>query len=109
MVYQVEITAYAEKRVGEIFDYLMYYVGGYGNPGAASRFANDYGDALQRLANSAHAYVLCEDAELASMGERKIHFRKLDYKLFFHIDNDTVIIDLICHDSQDYLAQFHLQ
>ena len=106
MVYRVSITEYAEQCLDECLDYLMCYVGGTGNPQAVKNFVEDYAKVLDCLAVSAHSYGLCEDEALATLGERKIHFKHLSYKVFYHIKDSSVIIDLICHDSRDYKKLF---
>jgi len=102
MVYRLEISDYIENRVDEIYEYLFSYVGIFGNPTAAFNFLREYEQVLNRIANSAESYKICDEEELAVLKIRKVHFPHLKYKLFYHVKDDTAIIDFILHDSQDY-------
>ena len=103
MPYQVDISPRAKQISKECFDYLMHEVEGCGNPFAASRFIKEYDELLNRLVDHASSYNFCEEKHLRKMGIRKARFSRLNYKVFFHVtDDDTVIIDLICHDLQNY-------
>ena len=103
MTYDIEVSSKIHKLIDENLNYLLNHVGGFGNATAAANFLREYEVTLCKLSQNAASYGLCEEVELSKIGIRKIHFPHLKYKIFYHIKNNTVYIDFISHDSQDYL------
>lgn len=102
MVYRLNITSKAHQCVADIAEYLYNSVGSFGNPGAAAKFLNEYEVALDILSKQAESYAVCEEGELRLNGYRRIRFKTLRYKIFYRVEENVVMIDLITHDSQDY-------
>ena len=102
MVFQLNITSRAEQNLAEILDYLQNRVGIFGNPQAAKNFLREYETALNILSKNATGHNFCEEEYLYKSHYRKLHFRKMKYKIFYRVEGDIVTIDLITHDSQDY-------
>ena len=102
MAYQYRISPRAEKSFRDCLEYLLYKVGGTGNIQAGQNFLNDFQRTVAQIKDNANSYPICEGEKLQSLCIRKIHFKHMKYKIFFHLDKQTVVIDLICHDLQDY-------
>lgn len=101
--YQYSFSTKATNSVNNCLYYLLYYIGGTGNPQAASNFIKNLDLTLEKISHSAEAYAICEEEQLSKINQRKAHFAHMQYKVFFHIDkNGVVIIDLVAHDMQDY-------
>lgn len=103
MTYRLEITSRAQQCMVDIVEYLYYAVGGVGNPRVATKFLSEYEMALSTLARQAGSYAFCAEDGLRQHGYRRIRLKTLNYKIFYRVVNDAVIIDLITHDSQDYM------
>lgn len=103
MVYRYEISPRGEYCFRQCLDYLLYEIGGTGNIQAAKHFIKEFEKALHQIELGAKSYAICEEKWLRALEIRKIHFAKMSYKIFFHLkENNTVIIDAICHDLQDF-------
>ena len=102
MAYQLEITSRANECLVDIVVYLYYHVGGVGNPVAALKFLVEYEHALDVLTHQAESFGILSEKGLAEYGYRKIRFKTLHYKIFYRVQDENVIIDLITHDLQDY-------
>ena len=100
MAYKYRHTDKSIESFNKHLEYLLYSVGGTGNIQAATNFVRDFDDTVSFISSFPLGFTTCEDLDLPN--EQKIHFRHLNYKLFYHIEGDTVVTDLICHDSQDY-------
>ena len=92
--------------MGNILDYYKNRVNGTGNPIVAQKFLNELEKTLIRIEKSAASYAFCEDGRLRKKGVRKAHLRHYKYKVLYHINGSDVIVDAICHDSQDYENMF---
>ena len=102
MAYRYEISSCGERCFRRCLNYLLYEVGGIGNVQAAEHFVDDFRRTLRRIELGAESYAICEEKRLRALGIRKIHFARMRYKMFFHLEDDVVIVDLICHDLQDF-------
>ena len=69
---------------------------------AADHFYDDFEEALDRLRLNAEGYSYYEDEKMAAIGYRKIHFKNLNYKIFYRVKGDVVYIDMVCHDLQNH-------
>ena len=102
-MYRIEFSSLARQAANDFYDYLLFRVGGTGNPQAADHFYGDFSATLKRLERDAESYgYYYEDEKMAAIGYRKIHFSSLDYKIFYRVKGNMVYVDMICHDSQDY-------
>lgn len=106
MNYNIELSPKADQKLGEIFEYFKLKINNTGNPIIAQKFANDYREILDLLKGYADSFIFADSESLRSKGIHKIHFRHLNYKIFYHIIDNTVIIDIICHDKEDYTKFF---
>lgn len=100
--YKIEYTEYGRLTIERCAQYLADEVGADGSVQAARHFVREIMEACERLAMSAESYALLENSQLREKGLRKIHFRKMRYKMIYHVIESTVFIDAIFHDLQDY-------
>lgn len=102
MQYRLLISPDAEKDVQEAFDYLAYSIEGVGNPLVAKKFYLDLEDAFEKIELFPEGFSICEDAELAAVNLRKIKLSHYNYDVFYHIIDDLIIIDMVCHNLRDF-------
>lgn len=102
-MYRIEFSSLARKAVNDIYDYLLYKIGGTGSVQAADHFYDDFEVALRKLELNAESYgYYIGDEKMAAIGYRKIHFENLNYKIFYRVKGDVVYVDMVCHDSQNH-------
>ena len=102
MTYQINFTPRADKSIDNCLDYLLYQIGDTGSPQAAKNFMKDLEQTLNIIRVSAKSFPFYEDERLQKRGFYKIHFLHHNYKIFYRLDRDIVIIEMIVHDLQDY-------
>ena len=102
MVYKVEFTEYGANTRDDATEYLLYKVGGTGNPQAAKKFMDELDDTLDRLEAMAESFAYCENPKLYVNKIRKLHFRHMAYKVFYRVEGNIVFIDAILSDRRDY-------
>ena len=102
MVYQLKFTPRADNSIDKCIDYLLYQVEGTGNAQAARNFIQDLEQTLNLIQTSAKSFPFYEDERLCKRGFYKLHFLHHNYKIFYRIDGDDAIIEIIMHDLQDY-------
>lgn len=100
MGFKVKLTPQGEETYFNCLEYLLYYVGGFGNPQAAKNFILDYEKTLDSLERNANGYAILEGPEFRTFAYRKIHFYHMSYKIIYHIEDDIVFVDAILHDKQ---------
>lgn len=101
MPYKVSFSDSAFEDYISCVEYLLHDLE---SPQAANSLIKDVDNAIERLSKYAGYYDLCDNPNLAMRGIRRIRL-KHRYKLFFHIDNDEVIIDAMLHNLQDFEAR----
>ena len=106
MVYRLNYTSVARESIDACIEYLLYSVGGAGNIQAAENFLKDYSETIAKIANSAESYALCENEKLRALGIHKVHFGRMKYKVFYTIEGDVVIVQLVCHDLRNFQELF---
>lgn len=99
MDYRVVVTPDAED---DFECFLTYLLMKRNNPQAARHFIDDFEATKQRLATVAGSIKLCDNECLKQNGYRRLNFIEMDYFVLFRIVGDTVIIDKVFHDLQDY-------
>lgn len=72
------------------------------NPIAAEKVIQDAEKTMNKLTYLAESLKLCEEPELAIQGYRVIFFQKHDYVMLYRVDENTVYIDGIFHQLQNY-------
>ena len=99
MEYKVVLTAEAKEHFMQIIHYLLYKLK---SRQAATNVTNDFEETITRLSHVAGSLKLCDDEILQAKGYRTIHFRQHKYLMVYSMDGDTVFVEGIYHDLQDY-------
>ena len=99
MAYKVHLTKIAERQLDDI---IFYTINVLKNIQAAINVWEDALQTIQNLEYSAGAFSLCQEDELSVHGYRRVHFKNHDYLMLYLIEGDTVYIDRIYHELQDY-------
>jgi plasmid stabilization system protein ParE len=99
MIYKVKVTINAEEDLDNIVNYLQYEKR---NSQAASNLLLDFEKTVKRLSYSAGSIMLCSNTYLNERGYRRIGLEHYRYFLLYRIENDTVVIDKMFHELQDY-------
>ena len=86
MDYKVVVTSDAEEDLDRFLQYLLFEKK---NEPAAGNILDDFGDTLNCLKNVAGSLSLCEN-------------QRLRYFMLYRIEENTVFIDDIFHELQDY-------
>lgn len=103
MAYNVIITPPARHQLEM---YIAYTLCELKNLQAARSIKDDARETKKRLSNIAGSLPLCKDKVLAKNGYRRILFKKHDFFMVYRIDNNTVIVDAMYHELQDYESVF---
>ena len=99
MEYRVLITSDAEADLDAFIKYLLVEKK---SEQAASNVLDDFEITKQNLARVACILKLCNNPRLKELGYRRINFQSHRYFMLYRIVGDTVIVDNIFHELQDY-------
>lgn len=102
MNYDVEITPEAEKDFDRFVDYLVNVKR---NRQAAGHLIDDFEDTIDTLSIVAGNLKLCSDMRLRKLGYRRMNFLSMRYFMLYRVEGNTVIVDAIFHEMQDYENQ----
>lgn len=69
---------------------------------AARNLLNDFEVTKASLTNVAGSLKLCDNPKLRELEYRRINFLSHQYFMLYRIENDTVYVDNIFHELQDY-------
>lgn len=97
-------VSFSDEAFDEYIGCVEYLLHNLENPQAAVSLVDDVDKGVERLRRYAGDYALCENPSLALRGIRKIQL-KHRYKLFYHLDDNEVIIDAMLHNLQDFEAR----
>lgn len=108
MGYKVIIMPPAKRRLDM---YVLYTVETLGNRQAAKAILADARETRKRLSTVADSLKICDNPLLAKYGYRKIKFAKHKFAkhkfvMLYRIQDDTVIVDGMFHELQDYEGIF---
>ncbi len=103
MVYKVVIMPSAKRRLDR---YVYYTIETLRNRPAAKAILADARSTAKRLSVAAESLKICEHPILAKHGYRKINFAKHRFVMIYRIEDDTVIVDGMFHELQDYEGIF---
>lgn len=103
MGYRVIIMPPAKRRLDR---YVLYTVETLGNRQAAKAILADARETKKRLSMVADSLKICDNPILAKHGYRKIKFAKHKFVMLYRIQDDTVIVDGMLHELQDYEGIF---
>lgn len=99
--YKIEITDLAEKDLEETADYIAFYLK---NPSAAINTVRGIRRQINTLRNFPERNELDDDPILAGLGVRMDYYK--NYKIYYVVENDVVIVVRILHmlvDSRAWL------
>ena len=99
MGYKVVVTSDAENDLDQFIQYLLFKKK---NFQAAQNVLNDFEATKISLSNVAGSLKLCDNLKLRKLGYRRINFLSHRYFMLYRIENDTVYVDNIFHELQDY-------
>ena len=99
MVSKVIMTRRAQEQLE---DYVAYVLLIKENPQAAKSILDDALETRNTLIVVAESLKLCDDEDLHALGYRKISFHKHDYLYLYQVIEDTVYVEAVYHEQQDY-------
>ncbi len=99
MQYELEIQGKVERKVDRI---LYYLENNKKNHQAVVNFLDEYEECLKDIVDSPESYAFCTDDRLRNLGYKHKHFSTMRYKLIYRIESNTVLIEGIYHDLEDY-------
>ena len=99
MDYKVIITEDAEADMDRFVHYLIFEKK---NEQAASNLIDDFESTIAILIHSAESLKMCENQHLKELGYRRINFISHRYFMLYRVEKDTVFVDNIFHELQDY-------
>ena len=99
MDYKVVLMKDAEEDLDRFITYLLLEKK---SEQAARNLLNDFEATKISLSNVAGSLKLCDNLKLRELGYRRINFLSHRYFMLYRIENDTVYVDNIFHELQDY-------
>ena len=99
MAYKVVLMKDAEEDLDRFIAYLLFEKK---SEQAARNLLNDFDATKTSLSNVAASLKLCDNPKLRALGYRRIHFLSHRYFMLYRIEKDTVYVDNIFHELQDY-------
>ncbi len=99
MGFKVVLTNRAQLDFKNITYYLLYKLK---SEQATISVTDDMEHTIERLSYMASGMKLCDDPRLHDLGYRTIHFKRHNYFMLYRIQDDTVYVDAIYHDLQNY-------
>ena len=99
MTYRLVITQRAEELLENI---ILYVAVKLSNKSAAAEILTDVEKVYAKLEYMAETFAFCEDPVLSSRGFRKIHLEHHDYVILFKVEAETVTIEGIFHELENY-------
>lgn len=104
MAYKVLITSDAENVLEEFVSYLLFEKR---NEQAAKSLLDDFELTKKNLERVAGSLKYCENPRLRELGYKRINFISHRYFILYRIEENTVIVDYIFHQLQDYENKFN--
>lgn len=98
MAYKVVVTADEE----DLNQYIRYLLTVKKSDQVAKNVLDDFEAVIQNLKSVAGSLKLCDNPRLKKLGYRRINFLSHRYFMMYRIVKDTVFIDSIFHELQDY-------
>ena len=99
MDYKIILMRDAEEDLDRFVAYLLFEKK---SDQAARNLLNDFEETKTSLSNVAGSLKLCDNPKLRKIGYRRINFLSHRYFMLYRIENDTVYVDSIFHELQDY-------
>ena len=99
MDYKIVMSKGAEEDIDRFVTYLLFEKK---SEQAARNLINDFEATKINLTNVAESLKLCDNPKLRELGYHRINFLSHRYFMLYRIENDTVYVDTIFHELQDY-------
>ena len=99
MVYKIVITPDAEQDLDGFIKYLLFEKK---SRKAAQNILDDFEATKNSLLQVAESLKLCENPKLKKFGYRRINFLSHRYFMLYRVVDNTIYIDNIFHELQDY-------
>ena len=99
MDYKIVMSKGAEEDIDSFVTYLLFEKK---SEQAARNLINDFEATKINLTNVAESLKLCDNPKLRELGYHRINFLSHRYFMLYRIENDTVYVDNIFHELQDY-------
>ena len=99
MVYKIVLMRGAEEDLDRFITYLLLEKK---SEQAARNLLNDLETTKISLSNVAGSLKLCDNPKLRELGYQRINFLSHRYFMLYRIENNTVYVDNIFHELQDY-------
>lgn len=99
MDYKIIITEDVEEDLDRFVRYLLLEKK---NEQAAGNLLDDFEATISSLSRAAGSLNLCGNNHLKELGYRRINFLAHRYFLLYRIEGNTVFVDKIFHELQDY-------
>lgn len=99
MDYRVVMMEGAEEDLDRFVVYLLFEKK---NEQAARNLLDDFEKTKISLSNVAGSLKLCDNPKLKKLGYRRIDFLTHRYFMLYRIEGNTVFVDNIFHELQDY-------
>ena len=99
MQFDVELSELAETQYDNILSYISNVLK---NSQALANVMDDFDDTVGKLEKMADTFSFCKNKRLKEMGLHRIKFAKHRYLFVYRIVNETVIIEGMYHELQDY-------
>ena len=93
MDYKIVLMRDAEENLDRFITYLLFEKN---SEQAARNLLNDFEATKTNLSK------VCDNPKLRALGYRRINFLSHRYFMLYRIENDTVYVDNIFHELQDY-------
>lgn len=99
MYFNVEVSNLASGQYDKFLKYIYHTLQ---NPQAADNLMKDFDDTIAILERQAGSFGYCSSKRLRKLGFHKIHFQRHKYLLVYRIKQNSVIIEGMYHELQDY-------
>lgn len=99
MYFNVEVSTLASEQYDKFLKYIYQTLQ---NPQVAYNLMQDFDDTIGILEGQAGSFGYCRSKRLRKLGFRKIHFQRHKYLLVYRIKQNSVIIEGMYHELQDY-------
>ena len=99
MDYKIVLMRDAEEDLDRFIAYLLFEKK---SEQAARNLLNDFEITKTSLSKVAGSLKFCDNPKLRELGYRRINFLTHRYFMIYRIENNTVYVDNIFHELQDY-------
>lgn len=103
MDYKVIVSEDAEADLDRFIQYLLIEKR---NEQAAKNLLDDFEMTITRLSHAAGSLKECENPNLNKLGYRRMNFLSHRYFMLYRLEDNTVFVDNIFHELQDYENRF---